>query len=83
MRELTFDGDQLAIAAADPLLLATDAAERLVEEGVPFRDAHERVAEDVLEGRFEPPEESRPRTAPGPSSIHEAISAARARLEAY
>jgi hypothetical protein len=50
---------------------------------VPFRDAHERVAEDVLDGRFEPPEGSRPRTAPGPSSIHDAISAARARLEAF
>jgi argininosuccinate lyase len=83
VRELTFDGDRLALAAADPLLLATDAAERLVDDGVPFRDAHERVAEDVLDGRFEPPEESRPRTAPGPSSIHEAISAARARLEAF
>jgi argininosuccinate synthase len=30
-----------------------------------------------------PPEESRPRTAPGPSSIHGAIRAARARLEAF
>ena len=83
VRELRFDSDRLALAAADPLLLATDAAERLVDDGVPFRDAHERVAEDVLGGRFEPPEESRPRTAPGPSSTHEAISAARARLEAF
>jgi argininosuccinate lyase len=83
VRELTFDAARLALAAADPLLLATDAAERLVEYGVPFRDAHEHVAEDVLDGRFEPLAESRPRTAPGPSSIHEAISAARARLEAF
>ena len=82
VRELTFDGDRLALAAADPLLFATDAAERLVDDGMPFRDAHERVAEDVLDGRFQPPEESRPRTTPGPSSIHEAISAARARLKA-
>ena len=35
VRELTFDGDRLALAAADPLLLATDAAERLVERACP------------------------------------------------
>ena len=80
VRELTFDHDRLALAAADPLLLATDAAERLVEEGVPFRDAHERVAAEVLDGAFEPPEELRPRPAPGPSSVRDAIEAARARL---
>ena len=80
VRELTFDHDRLALAAADPLLLATDAAERLVEEGIPFRDAHERVAAEVLDGAFEPPEELRPRPAPGPSSVRDAIDAARARL---
>ena len=52
---LEFDRDRLAEAASDPLLLATDAAEALVREGVPFRDAHERVAASVREGTFEPP----------------------------
>jgi argininosuccinate lyase len=52
---LEFDRAQMAEAASDPLLLATDAAEALVHEGVPFRDAHERVAVSVREGRFEPP----------------------------
>ena len=33
----------LAAAADDPLLLATDFAEVLVREGVPFREAHEAV----------------------------------------
>jgi argininosuccinate lyase len=37
------------------LLLATDAAEALVREGVPFRDAHEQVAEAVRAGSFEAP----------------------------
>ena len=35
---------------ADPLLRATDAAEALVREGVPFRDAHEQVAAQVRAG---------------------------------
>jgi argininosuccinate lyase len=50
---LEFDRDRLAAAASDPLLRATDAAEALVEQGVPFRDAHEQVASQVREGTFE------------------------------
>jgi argininosuccinate lyase len=53
---LEFDRDRLAQAASDPLLLATDAAEALVREGVPFRDAHEQVAASVRAGTFEPPQ---------------------------
>jgi argininosuccinate lyase len=52
---LAFDRERLASAAADPLLLATDAAEALVREGVPFRDAHEQVAASVRDGTFVPP----------------------------
>ena len=52
---LEFDRERLAAAAADPLLRATDAAEALVAEGVPFRDAHEQVAASVRAGTFEPP----------------------------
>ncbi|MDX6469091.1 MAG: argininosuccinate lyase [Gaiellaceae bacterium] len=52
---LRFDRERLAAAASDPLLLATDAAEALVREGVPFRDAHEQVAASVREGTFVPP----------------------------
>jgi len=52
---LDFDRERLAGAASDPLLLATDAAETLVREGVPFRDAHEQVAASVRAGTFEPP----------------------------
>jgi argininosuccinate lyase len=53
---LEFDRDRLAAAASDPLLLATDAAEALVRDGVPFRDAHEQVAASVRAGTFEPPQ---------------------------
>jgi argininosuccinate lyase len=53
---LEFDRGRLAAAAADPLLLATDAAEALVADGVPFRDAHEQVAAQVRAGTFEAPE---------------------------
>src|SRR5207245_5794031 len=38
-----FDRQRLEAAAAAPELLATDSAEKLVGEGVPFRDAHHRV----------------------------------------
>jgi argininosuccinate lyase len=54
VRGLAFDRERLAATAADPLLLATDAAEALVRAGVPFRDAHERVAAQVRAGAFTP-----------------------------
>jgi argininosuccinate lyase len=40
---LRVDRDAMAAAASDAMLLATDLAEALVREGVPFRDAHEAV----------------------------------------
>ena len=52
---IDFDRGRLAAASADPLLRATDAAEALVAEGVPFRDAHEQVASQVRAGTFEAP----------------------------
>ena len=77
---LELNRDALAAAAADPLLAATDAAEALVSEGVPFRDAHEQVAAAVRAGTFEPPAELAPRPTPGPGGVHEALAAARARF---
>jgi argininosuccinate lyase len=78
---LEVDRDRLAAAAEDPLLLATDAAEALVREGMPFRDAHEEVAGLVREGSFDPPvEAAAPRRAPGPGGIHEALVEARRRF---
>ena len=55
VRSLELDRERLAAAAADPQLLATDAAEALVQEGTPFRDAHEQVAASVRDGSFEAP----------------------------
>jgi argininosuccinate lyase len=56
---LEFDRERLAAAAADPLLLATDAAEDLVRAGTPFRKAHEEVGRQVRDGKFTPPGDAR------------------------
>jgi len=40
---LRVDVERMRAAASDPMLLATDLAEALVREGVPFREAHEAV----------------------------------------
>jgi argininosuccinate lyase len=39
--------ERMREAASDPMLLATDLAEALVREGVPFREAHEAVGRVV------------------------------------
>jgi argininosuccinate lyase len=74
VRGLELDRERLAAAASDPLLLATDAAEMLVREGVPFRDAHERIAAEVRAGTFEPPP-----ALPRLGDVAAAVEAARAR----
>jgi argininosuccinate lyase len=76
---IEFDREGMAAACADPLLLATDAAEVLVAKGIPFRKAHEQVAAQVRSGTFEPPP-ANVRAAPGPGGVVDAIAAARARL---
>jgi argininosuccinate lyase len=52
---LEFDRTRMAAALEDPGLLATDTAERLVADGVPFRQAHHQVAGQVRDGTHEPP----------------------------
>jgi argininosuccinate lyase len=76
--ELDLDRGRLAAATADPLLLATDAAEALVREGMAFRDAHEQVAAEVRAGTFVAPA-TEPRPAPGPGGVRDALAAARCR----
>jgi argininosuccinate lyase len=80
VRDLEFDRARLTAACADPLLRATDAAEALVEEGLPFRDAHAHVASAVWGGKFAAPEFLRPRQSPGPADVPAAVAAARLRL---
>ncbi len=82
VQELELDRARLAAAAFDPQLYATDAAEELVEHGVAFRDAHEQVAESVLDGTFEEPESVRPRLSPGPADVRAAVRAAQQRIAA-
>jgi argininosuccinate lyase len=83
-RDLELDRGRMAAAASDPLLLATDEAERLVGQGVPFRDAHEQVAAAVRSGTFtssrSPADSVQQRGAPGPGSVRAAAAEARARL---
>jgi len=79
---LELDHERLAAAVADPLLRATDAAEALVRDGVPFRDAHEQVATSVRAGTFVAPERAAPRAAPGPGGTKAALRDARLRLQA-
>ena len=76
----------MAQAASDPLVLATDAAEALVRDGFPFREAHERVAASVRDGSFTPAgtaaESVAARGAPGPGGVREALAEARSRFGA-
>ena len=46
---MTIQTENCATAASDPMLLATDLADWLVREGVPFRQAHELVGKAVAE----------------------------------
>lgn len=88
VRLLDFDGEAMAAAAQDPALLATDVAEALVRDGVSFRDAHERVGEDVRAGSLSPSGDAASsvasRGAPGPSqaSVLSQLQEAAARLAA-
>ena len=77
---LDFDHGRLTVAASDPLLLATDAAEALVAEGVPFRDAHEQVAQSVRERTFDPDTTAAESVAARLGDVRVAIAEARARF---
>lgn len=82
---LEVDRERAAEAAADPRLLATDAAEALVSEGTPFREAYEQVAEAVRADELDPPHEAEDsiaaRAAPGPGDVEQALASARARFD--
>ena len=78
IRGLEIDRERMRAAAADGLTVATDVAEALVRDGMPFRDAHHAVATRVAEGeRFEKPtpeEAIAERRGPGmPGRAHEQL----------
>lgn len=49
IQTMTFHPERMAEAASDPFLLATDLADRLVQAGVPFREAHDAVGSAVAD----------------------------------
>jgi argininosuccinate lyase len=81
---LRVDRVRMAAAARDGLCVATDVAEALVRDGVPFREAHRRVAAAVAAGeRFASPtaEEAAAARQP-PAALRAQLLRARAALEA-
>jgi len=59
VERLRFNRERLADAVSDPDLLATDSAEKLVAEGLPFRQAYIEVGEAVRAGKHTPPWDAR------------------------
>jgi argininosuccinate lyase len=48
---IEFNAEKMLDAALDPSLAATDLAEQLARDGVPFREAHAQVGEKIRGGR--------------------------------
>jgi argininosuccinate lyase len=80
VRDLVFCEERLRGEASDPGLLATDAAEALVAEGVPFRDAHADVARAVRDGAFDPQATAAESVAARLGDVRAAVAAARDRF---
>jgi argininosuccinate lyase len=67
VRGLRVDRTRMAAAADDGATVATDVAEALVRDGVPFREAHRQVAERIAGGeRFASPTAAEAATARQP-----------------
>ncbi|HEU0195545.1 MAG TPA: argininosuccinate lyase [Gaiellales bacterium] len=82
VRGLRFDRARMAVAAGDGTTVATDVAEALVRDGMPFREAHRRVAERIAAGeRFASPTAAEAAAArQPPEELAEQLSQARAAL---
>ena len=80
----TLDREKLA-AALRPELYATHAALALVRDGVPFRQAYRRVAEELRSGSFHPPDlprwqaEAQQRCAAGLDEVEAELATMQAR----
>ena len=83
-----FAEDRLLAAASDPALLATDVAEDLVRQAIPFRRAHEAVARQAADDELaaaDPKESVGRRSArggPSPRSVRAQVRSLRSRLAA-
>jgi argininosuccinate lyase len=79
---LRFDASRMAAAAGDGTTVATDLAERLVLEGMPFRHAHAEVAGRVAAGeRFASPTAAEAAAARLPlEALHVQLARARAAM---
>src|SRR5206468_11453147 len=77
VKNLDFDRERLAAAAADPLLLATDAAEGLARSGTPIRQAREEIGRQVRDGKFSPPWDAASSVAKGRLDIARRVKALR------
>ena len=79
---LRIDAVRMAAAASDGTTVATDLAERLVQEGMPFRHAHAEVASRVAAGeRFDSPTAAEAATArQSPEALHRQLARARSAL---
>jgi argininosuccinate lyase len=79
---LRFDRDRMAAAAGDGATVATDVAEGLVRDGVPFREAHRQVAERIAAGeRFASPTAAEAAAArQSPAELAAQLARARAAL---
>jgi argininosuccinate lyase len=82
MEGVRFDAARMAEAAGDGATVATDVAEALVREGVPFREAHRIVAERVAAGeRFDQPSAARAAAArTSPDALAEQLARCRAEV---
>jgi argininosuccinate lyase len=76
---LQVDADRMAAAAGDGTTVATDLAERLVQEGMPFRAAHAVVAARVAAGeRFDSPTAAEAAAARQPlEALHDQLARVR------
>ncbi|MEJ2715913.1 MAG: argininosuccinate lyase, partial [Deltaproteobacteria bacterium] len=67
-----FHAEKMMEAASDPSLAATDLAEQLARDGVPFREAHLRVGEMIRRGRTGRDGRKKGGALPGPQEMVEA-----------
>ena len=83
IRGLQFNTERMAAAASDGLTVATDVAEQLVRDGVPFREAHRQVGARVAAGeRFDSPTAVEAATArQSPQALGEQLDRLAAALE--